>query len=84
MTTDQLISIGFSILVLIPAVIYLVNGFRANRHGVFYGKGGAISRTANPTEFKWAVWGRIISGFILLTVSIALAYFLGHSSRPNP
>ena len=79
MSIDYMLSIGFPLIILVAATIYLFHGVRANLQGQFTKKAFRITKLENPSKFRWIVWGRISTGIILLIVSIAFAYVFHHS-----
>jgi len=79
MTIDHMLSIGFPLIIFFVGSTYLFHGVRAILAGQFTRKSFQVTKAENPSKFLWIVWGRIFSAFILIVVSIGLAYVFRHS-----
>ncbi len=79
MIIDQMLSIGYPLIILVVAFIYLFHGIKASVRGQFTNKSYQITKIEDPSRFRWLVWGRILCGVTLLFVSISLAYVFHHS-----
>ncbi len=80
MTIEHFVlSIGLPAIIFIAGMIYLFNGIRFKRLGQFADKGVLITKADEPAKFQLIVWGRLVAGFVLFTVSVAFVYFFHRS-----